>query len=94
MSFEFLENNPLLAGMSPEKIEFLLNFANAQKPTDTKSMMPFLLSQISLAKKQKINFTDSETDLLFQILKGNMSEEEAAKADKIMALLSQRKSRG
>jgi hypothetical protein len=94
MSFEFLENNPLLSDMPPEKLEFLLNFANMKKPSDTKSMMPFLLSQMTLAKKQKINFTDSETDLLFQILKANMSDEEAAKADKIMGLLSQRKSRG
>lgn len=44
MPYDFLNNNPLLADMSPEKLQFLMNFATAKKPTDIKEMMPFLLS--------------------------------------------------
>lgn len=39
MPYDFLNNNPLLADMSPEKLQFLMNFATAKKPTDIKEMM-------------------------------------------------------
>ena len=73
--------------MSPEKLQFLMNFATAKKPTDIKEMMPFLLSAMNSAKSNNIQFSEPETDLLFQILKQNMSAEESAKADKIMNLM-------
>ena len=50
MPYDFLNNNPLLADMSPEKLQFLMNFATAKKPTDIKEMMPFLLSAMNSAK--------------------------------------------
>ena len=87
MPYDFLNNNPLLADMSPEKLQFLMNFATAKKPTDIKEMMPFLLSAMNSAKSNNIQFSEPETDLLFQILKQNMSAEESAKADKIMNLM-------
>ena len=85
-------NNPAFSGMSPEKMQFLMNFANAKKPTDMKEMMPFLLSTMSSAKKNNIQFTDPETELLITILKQNMSADEAAKADKIIAMMNNRRS--
>lgn len=92
MAFDFLDNNPLLKNMSPEKMQFLMNFASAQKPTDFKDMMPFLLSTMSSAKSNNIQFTEPETELLITILKQNMSEEEAVKADKIIQLMKNRRS--
>lgn len=68
MPYDFLNNNPLLADMSPEKLQFLMNFATAKKPTDIKEMMPFLLSAMNSAKSNNIQFSEPETDLLFQIL--------------------------
>lgn len=92
MAYDFLNNNPLLKNMSPEKIQFLMNFASAQKPTDFKDMMPFLLSTMNSAKSNNIQFTEPETELLFTVLKQNMSEEEAVKADKIIQLMRNRRS--
>lgn len=92
MAYEFLENNPLLNTMSPEKLQFLMNFASADKPTDIKQMMPFLLSAMNSAKANNIQFTDPETELLFSILKQNMSAEEVQKADKIIQLMKSRRS--
>lgn len=92
MAYDFLENNPLLSNMSPEKLQFLMNFATSDKPTDMKQMMPFLLSTINTAKANNIQFTDPETELLITILKQNMSEEEAQKADKIIQLMQSRRS--
>lgn len=92
MAFDFLDNNPLLKNMSPEKMQFLMNFASSQKPTDMKEMMPFLLSTMNSAKSNNIQFTEPETELLITILKQNMSEEESAKADKIIQLMKSRRS--
>lgn len=92
MAFDFLDNNPLLQNMSPEKMQFLMNFASSQKPTDIKEMMPFLLSTMNSAKSKNIQFTEPETELLITILKRNMSAEESAKADKIIQLMKNRRS--
>lgn len=91
MDYDFLTNNPMLKNISPEKLQFLMNFASAEKPTDIKDMMPFLLGTMNSAKKQNIQFSDPETELLVNILKQNMSPEEAAKADKILKLMNDRR---
>ena len=91
MANDFFNNNPLLAGMPPEKLQFLMNFAAAKKPSDVKEMMPFLLSAMNSAKSSNIQFSEPETDLLINILKQNMSPEEARKADKIMQIMKNRR---
>ena len=91
MEYDFLTNNPMLKNISPEKLEFLMNFASAEKPNDIKDMMPFLLGTMNSAKKQNIQFSDPETELLVNILKQKMSPEEAAKADKMIKLMKDRR---
>lgn len=92
MDYDFLGNNPLLKNMSPEKLQFLMNFASAKKPATINEMMPFMLGSINSAKKDNIQFTPPETELLVNILKQNMSAEEAGKADKIIKLMNDRRS--
>ena len=41
-----LNNNPLLNEMDPQKLEFLMNFAQKEKPSNMKDAMPFLLANI------------------------------------------------
>lgn len=91
MTFEELNQNPLLKSMAPEKLQFLLNFASSSKPTELKDMTPFLLKTISQARSQNIQFSETETELLISLLKQNMSEDEAKKADKIIRLMKERK---
>lgn len=91
MTFEEFNQNPLLKSMAPEKMQFLLNFASMNKPTDMKEMAPFLLKTLSQARSQNIQFSETETDLLIGLLKQNMSKEEAEKADKIIRLMKERK---
>lgn len=92
MTYDFLQNNPLLKDMSPEKLQFLMNFASSPKPKEMKEMLPLLLTTMNSAKANNIQFTDPETELLIMILKQNMSEEESKKADKIIQLMKSRKS--
>lgn len=55
-----------------------------------KDMAPFLLGALGNARKNNIQFTGAETELLISILKQNMSPEEAAKADRIIRLMKER----
>ena len=75
MENDFFKNNPVFKSMEPEKLAFLMNFANSKKPTEMKDMVPFLLGAISSAQKQDIHFTQPET---------------AEKADKIIRLIKER----
>lgn len=90
MDFSLFENNPLLKEMAPEKLQFLMNFANTKKPASMQEMMPFLLSFANTAKSNNIQFSNSETELLINLLKQNLSPQEAAKADKIIQLMNSR----
>ncbi len=84
---DILRNNPLLRGMDPAKLNFIMEFANKSKPTNMQAAMPFLLANMNAAKKQNIQFSNSEIQLIMNILCQNLSEAEQAKVKKIMAMM-------
>ena len=87
MDNNMFQNNPAFQNLSPEKLAFLMNFANAKKPTQMQEMMPFLMSSMNQAKKENIQFTPNESDLLIEILKQSLSPEEAKKVDMVMHIM-------
>lgn len=91
MDNNIFQNNPAFHNLSPEKLAFLMNFANSKKPTQMQEMMPFLMSSMNQAKKENIQFTPSESDLLIEILKQNLSPEEAHKVDMMMRIIRPKK---
>lgn len=91
-NYDFLKNNSTLGGLSPEKMDFLMNFAGSQKPADMKDMLPFLMRTMGTAQKNNIQFSPTESDLLVQLLKQNMSPDESAKADKMIQFMKERRS--
>lgn len=86
---EFLQNNPLLNGMDPVKLNFILNFASKEKPKNMRDAMPFLMANMNLAKKDNIQFSNSEIHLIADILCKDLSPEEQAKVKRIMSMLGQ-----
>ena len=86
---DYLLNNPLLRGMDPVKLQFIMNFAAKDKPKNMKDAMPFLLANMNIAKKEKINFTSQEIHLIADILCKDLSPEEQAKIKRIMSMLGQ-----
>lgn len=86
-----LAGNPALSNLSPEKLNFLMNFANAKKPVKMQEMLPFLMTSMNQAKKDNIQFTSSESDLLIEILKQNLSPEESHKVDMMMRIMHPKK---
>lgn len=85
------QNNPAFNNLSPEKLAFLMNFADAKKPAQMQEMMPFLMASMNQAKKENIQFTPSESDLLIEVLKQGLSPAEAKKVDMVMQLMKNRK---
>ena len=84
---DLLKNNPLLTGMDPEKIDFLLNFSQKEKPTNIKEAMPFLLANMNIAKKNNINFSKPEIQLIAELLSKNLSPTEKTKVNRIMSMM-------
>lgn len=85
----FLLNNPLLNGMDPEKLNFILNFAAKEKPKNMKDAMPFLLMNMNAAKKENIKFSNSEIHLIADILCKDLPPEEQSKVKRIMSMMGQ-----
>ena len=86
---EFLKNNPLLSGMDSTKLNFILNFASKEKPKALKDAMPFLLMNMTQAKKENIQFSNSEIRLIADILCKDLSSTEKEKVQRIMSMLGQ-----
>lgn len=86
---DFLRNNPLLNGMNPEKLSFIMNFASKDKPKNMKDAMPFLLANMNIAKKENIQFSNSEIRLIADILCKDLSSTEKEKVQRIMSMLGQ-----
>ena len=84
---DLLKNNPLLTGMDPEKIDFLLSFSQKEKPTNMKDAMPFLLANMNIAKNNNINFSKPEIQLIAELLSKNLSTAEKTKVNRIMSMM-------
>lgn len=87
MDYDFLKNNQNFAGISPEKLEFLMRFAAQNKTGNAKEMSNMIMGAVNSAKQEGISFSPNETDLIVEILKQNMSPEEQRKADQILMLM-------
>jgi len=87
MDNNLFQNNPAFNNLSSEKLAFLMNFANAKKPTQMQEMMPFLMSSMNQAKKENIQFSQSESDLLIDLLKQNLPPDEAHKVDMMLRIM-------
>ena len=78
-----------MGNISPEKLNFLMQFANQNHSGNAKEMASELSQAASTAKKEGIEFSENERN----ILKQNMSEEERKKTDMILSLMKNMKRR-
>jgi hypothetical protein len=73
--------------MSPEKMQFLLEFAAKDKPKNLKDAMPFLMANMRDAKDKNINFSKPEVQLICEILSKDLPETQKEQVKKIMSML-------
>ena len=88
---DFFNSKEALKHIFKEKIDFLNQFAAQNKSGNAKEMAAMVLSTIQLAKKKGLTFAEEETALLIQVLKQNMTKEEARKADQLLHLMNDMK---
>lgn len=84
-----LKNNSAFQNLSPEKLEFILNFMNQEKTDNAKDMMAMLMAFSGKAKNQGIQFSDNERSFIIEHLKESMSPEERQKTDLILRMIKQ-----
>lgn len=58
MDQNFFTQNPAFQNISPEKLAFLMNFMNQEKPDSSRDMMTFLMSFVTKGKKSESLFYD------------------------------------
>ena len=88
MNLDFLKGNPALNDISPEQLQFLMDFASNNTDTkDAKSMASTVMNAANNAKQNGMTFSNTETTLLIELLKQNMSEAERVKADKMLQMM-------
>ncbi len=84
---DFILQNPAFKGMDPLKLQFIMNFAQKSKPQSMQEAMPFLMANMSQAKKENIKFNNTEIKLISEILCKDLPDTEKQKVDKIMKML-------
>jgi hypothetical protein len=81
-----LFNNPVFANMSPEKMQFLLEFATKDKPVSMKDAMPFLLANMRQAKQQNLDFSKPEIRLICEILSKDLPPDQREQVQKLLSM--------
>ena len=66
-----------------------MNFASKEKPKNIRDAMPFLIANMNIAKKENIQFSNSEIHLIADILTKDLSPEEQSKVKRIMSMMGQ-----
>ena len=91
-------DDPVLEGISNEKLEMLTKIIEGAKGMEPKQMLTYFIGPSNAAGKQGINFTNSETDLILNVLKEGMTPEGEMKridtVKRIMAMLEKNKRTG
>ena len=78
-------DDPAVADISSEKLEFLQKLVFESKGLSQKEMFPFLMSVMKKAKEQNIQFKENEMNLLIQTIKKYSSKEEISTIEKMLA---------
>ena len=73
------KQDPRLMAMDPEKVSLLMEFAEKTAHTDQSRLMPHFLHICQEANAKGLQFTNSETALLVDILSCHMPEKDRKK---------------
>lgn len=91
MNFDDIFNAQNTNGISPEKLAFLKAMSNKPTGNNARDMMAALMAVSNSAQKQGVSFTDSERDMMLEILLNNLSPEEGKKARSMIQMMKQMK---
>lgn len=89
-------DDPVLSGISNEKMEILTKILDNSGGMEPKQMLTYFIQESNKASKNGINFTDAETDAILNVFKADMTPEEIKKIDmikKMVSMISKKKGR-
>ncbi len=72
--------------ISPEKLNFISDIIKQSETVPKDNMIMFFLNAAATANAKGINFTDSETELIINSLKTNMTKEQINKLETVRNL--------
>ena len=91
MNFDDVFNAQNTNGISPEKLAFLKAMSAQQSGGSPKDMMAALMSASNTAQKQGVTFSESERDMMLELLLKNLSPEESKKARSMIQMMKRMK---
>lgn len=77
------KNNPLLNGISPEKLDTLSNILKNAEGKNNQELISYFMNSAASAGQDGISFSDSETQTIINAIKANLSPEAKKKIDNI-----------
>lgn len=80
MNNKWMED-PVLSGISMEKMEILTKILDRSNGMDPKQMLNYFIQESMAASKNGVNFTDTETDAILNVLKEDMNPKDIKKID-------------
>lgn len=79
-------NDPLVANIEKNKLQFLQMLVFESKNLTKEQMLPFLMSVAQKGKANNISFDDNEIEAIAAALRKYSSPEELEKINKLMAM--------
>ncbi len=81
-------DDPVLRGISGEKLEVLTQILNSSGGMEPKKMLTYFIQESNRASKNGINFTDNETNAILNVITADMSPEERKKVNTIRRMVN------
>lgn len=82
--------DPLLADIPLSKLEFMQKLVFDLQKLSEKERLPYLLALAGKVNKEKIRFSEDETQRIILVLKEHSTPEEVQKMDRILKLFHSR----
>ena len=81
------KNDPLLAGVDPQKLNLLQELANQGSSKSASELLPFIMGAAAQGKKGGLKFQPDEISRIIEVLKAGKSPEEVQRLDKVISLM-------
>ena len=80
-------NDPTLAGIDPAKMALLNSLVQQGSKKNQNEMLAFLMSAAANSKRNGLQFSPGEMDMIVKALKKGKSPQETAKMDRMLSMM-------
>lgn len=80
-------NDPTLAGIDPAKMTLLNSLVQQGSKKNQNEMLAFLMSAAANSKRNGLQFSPGEMDMIAKALKKGKSPQETAKMDRMLSMM-------